>query len=184
MRLYAFALFALVACSKSEATPTPQPVEASAPVAAPPVDAGPQRTTKKGAFARFVGEALSECIDIQITDVTRHDEAGAAVDQIGAAGKTLPGATRISQSCAEAFGDRQVLASCTMTDRNEKGSSELVFSYYDFAKVGLSDTEMKQCLEVKGAWSAVPRTSREWRRAKLDHDVRELRKATGKLEEP
>lgn len=176
----ALLLLALVACSKTQAAPTPPPAEASVAVvvdAAPAVDAAPPVLT--ASFAHFIKGNLYECVEMTLTGTST--EAG---DPFAKAEKQMKDAKRIDESCSETFADRQVLATCTIaSDVDGGGSAKLVSSFYDFADVGLNDKQMAECLEIKGRWKAIPRDSKEWHKAKLEHDRKRLGKAVDKLNE-
>lgn len=191
MRFVAVLAVVLVACSKSQATQSTPPVEASAPIvaavdAAPAVDASPPIRTKhyEASFAHFENSNLFECVDLLI-DLEPPADAGAdwkpKEDPIVAAKKGMKGATKIQQSCAEAFADRPVLASCAYGGKGDGGAVNATAHFYNFADVGLKDEQMADCLKGDGRWKAIARDSAEWRKAKLDYDRKRLRKAVDKL---
>ena len=69
------------------------------------------------------------------------------------------------------------LSVCTITSHGPKEktkgglAAEVTASafFYDFATVGLSDEQMKDCLASKGEWRAVARDSDTFRKAQLEH---------------
>jgi hypothetical protein len=89
--------------------------------------------------------------------------------------------TELQSVCTEQFADRKALASCVLeknavSDAGFVGKNRLVSHYYNYGLLSKSDTYMKQCLEIKGIWKAVPRDSSEWLAAKIEHQQRSLRK--------
>jgi hypothetical protein len=112
-------------------------------------------------------------------------------------------ATPVPMNCVATLKDRVVLATCSIEVAVPVPDAEKVAKaakaapgstafpqltslpitlsvsarYYNFGTVGLSDKPMTECLSMKGSWSAVGRDSREWARARLDHDSRKLRRA-------
>ena len=111
--------------------------------------------------------------------------------------------TPVPTTCTATLKDRVVLATCSIevalpaaepgkiaeVVKKAPGSAPLLqlmatpmtlkvsARYYNFGTVGLSDKPMTDCLALKGSWNALDRDSREWARAKLDHDSRKLRRA-------
>ena len=90
----------------------------------------------------------------------------------------------VPKGCAVQFADRTPLAVCGF-EKEQKGLRVAYTSNrYLFEDVGLSDTAMKECIEMGADWKAVPRDSKEWRAAKLEHSRRKLQKLGDKLATP
>lgn len=183
---------ALVGCSKSpppsSAPPEAGPLEASAPAvpvsALAPVDAAPPRKVSQASVARIAKDALNECVDMS-TDLAADADAGKdpaaeLVKDMAKKDKTL---TLIPKACGEQFADRTALATCTMKQVGKNGTITVASHRYSFADVGLSDAAMKECLDMKGDWNAVPRDSAEFRKAKIEHARRGLQRTVDKLDQ-
>lgn len=196
-------LLALVACGKKEA---PAPAPSTTPVPAAPVastsattavvDAAPLKTSLQytAAFVHFEKGRLFECVDV---DLTVHAPADAGADwkppkdPLAEMAKKFKGTSRIDQPCSAQFADRTVLASCTyaLDEKPVDGgpaagafaSGTFRTSFYDFADVGLDDNQMADCMKAKGKWTAVARDSVEWRKARLEHNRKNLQKQVDKL---
>jgi hypothetical protein len=156
-------------------------IAASSADVTPPAPAV-QTASFRHVAAYFRKDALDECVEFTV-DVTPSADAGAdwrvksekAVQEhfkkMHGKDKNL---TEVQTSCAEAFADRTVLATCsaaTDMSKGDAGAGSVVMtvesSYYNFATVGEDDTFMKQCLEIKGKWKALSRDSHDWRVAQL-----------------
>lgn len=133
---------------------------------------------------RLEGDVLEECVDVAI-DVTPPTDAGPdwrpKDDPTDLFMSSVKSMTRIPQKCAGQFADRTALATCDVSKDVEQKTGAVMHvrvrsAFYPFERVGLSDLDMKDCLEMKGEWRAIPRSSREWQDAKLDHARRAVAK--------
>ncbi len=153
----------LLACGQNKAAPVPPPSPSSSIVVAPL----PTSRTYRASFSHFIKDDLFECVDLErvVTDGGADPFEGFEVKE----------AKRIPKTCGETFAGRSVLATC------KDKESGTVAHFFDFETVGLSDGLMKDCLEDGGEWSALPRDSREFKRAKLDHATKQLHAASKAL---
>lgn len=186
----------LVGCSKPEAKPAPvETVPSAAPVVKsaepPPAPKAYQGTIS---FAHFAKDQIFECIDATV-QIQPPGDAGAdwapKDDPIAKLATTpfLKKTTKLSKPCGEQFGDRTVLASCTLVDKGERhdgGNPRLVVTFtsnfYNYEDVGPTDEHMKDCLQNGGDWKALSRDSAEWKKAKLEHSRKGLQKAVDRLQ--
>ena len=189
MRSLVLASLFVLGCSRP--APVADRVEAGAVVGTaaplPVIDAAPAARTKhfRASLAHFVKNQLFECIDLSM-DLEPPADAGAdwkppdnPTDTVRKSmSKEL---TPIQDPCGVAFADRTVLATCSHAHKGDAGSGEVNTSFYGYDDIGLSDEQMADCLKGKGRWNALARDSLEFRKAKLDYDSRNLRKAVGKL---
>ncbi len=192
----------LVACKRPAPSVTVDasvatPVEAAAPVATAVVEVdaapAPRTLTYQVSLVRFAKDVLDDCTDFDLV-VTPPADAGAdwqpKEDVVGALAKSSKGFTKIAKRCEEQFSDRTALAACKNSfDRTDKktGSSWKVRAtthHFNFGTVGVSDSDMTLCLKDGGDWTSIPRDSKEWRQAKLDHSRRGLQHAVDKLNAP
>jgi hypothetical protein len=133
--------------------------------------------------AHFVKDNLDECVDFTLR-TTNPDGPRKLKEALGK-DKEM---TALPTTCADAFKDRLVLATCTAEvaqlrsqadagppdGGRDRGSLTLVSHYYRFATVVESDAFMKQCFESKGTWDALRRDSEEFQRAQRDWHARKL----------
>lgn len=188
---YAWLALALVACSKPETKPAPQPEASSTPVAKaaePPPPA--KQFVGEASFAHFVKDQIFECVDIAVVippPPGAPSDWKPSEDIFGRTVKAMSkDATKLSKTCDEQFADRTVLASCTMkqkgkTDAGTSASATVTANFYNFEDVGKDDSQMKDCLKGGGDWKAVSRDSVEWKKAKLEHSRKGLEKASERL---
>lgn len=174
MRRPLVSLLCLLACSK----PEPPAADAGAsptPSASASATGGP--LTYRASVVTMDGKTLEECTDLTVTLVPPPNApAGWKPKDNVIAGllKTMKGATRIEKPCAEQFADRTVLATCETaatskrTDGSE-GQIKISASYYDYAKVGLTEAYMAICTGRQGKWKPIARDSAEWQKAKAEH---------------
>jgi hypothetical protein len=174
---------ALVACAKPA---PPAPAEEAPPVVAKA--AGPSAHTFTGHMAELSGGLLRECADMSVK-VSPPPDAGAdwqpKANPLDKFAKDVK-RTAIPKPCAEQFADRLALATCTVRSSapaktGEAFTVEVATRFYDFGDVGTSDAKMAECLETKGDWSAIPKDSHEWRKARLEHSRKRLEKAADDL---
>jgi hypothetical protein len=141
--------------------------------------------------ATFKDDVLDNCTDLSI--VAKPEKVGQVREDIE---KTLRNIKKDSlrvDSCAEAFKDRVVLASCHVEvvavgeDSNEwtlDRKGEVVKAGGETIQIGIyqylfettfeSDRAMRECLEAKGKWEALRRDSDEFKRAERDAHTRKL----------
>lgn len=127
-------------------------------------------------------DSLGECVDFSI-DVTLAPDAGEPKkDPIEALMKNMKGLTKIGKPCAEAFPDRTVFATCTLTKREDDGGTSvsmvIVSHRFDFAAVADTDRYMKECLDMRGEWNAIRRDSPDWHAAKAEQARKRLERLT------
>lgn len=152
------------------------PLPSVAPNAAPSPSAGIALDAIPDAraaliFAHFVGENLAECIEI---------EAVGSAEKTEELGKLDPGAKdakilKLSKPCTESFADRVELAGCTFEKTKDGATVKMRSHIYAFDVAFQTDANMRECLEMKGEWKAISRTSAEYNRAKLEADSARLR---------
>lgn len=170
------------ACSKKDAVQQAPLSVTSAPSSEPALAASALPDVPKPhferTFARFNKDVLAECSDFQV-DLLSQGDGGDPTDGIAKNALKDKSLQEITKPCNESFADRTPLATCTVSKPVDGGTMSARGLFFDFGEVGLSDVHMRDCLKMKGEWSAIPRDSQEWRRAKLDHDTKALRKLTG-----
>jgi hypothetical protein len=175
------ALLVLVGCRRA-----PPPVEETPPVAAeaPPVaaEAPPAPTTSKHriSIAEVRDGTLQGCTDVDV-EIHAPDQGAPPREKLS------EGMTYVDRPCSESFADRTVLATCTHTQELEVDAgpnATLAFKahVYDFERALGSDDEMLSCLREKGAWWALKKGSPEWRKARRDDNMRDLKSASRNLQ--
>lgn len=160
-RLVCACLLAVLSCSKD----TPREIVEVAPAAVPQqprdaaVDGGPFHVVSVASFNR---DELAECVDFVV--------AGSIAGIEGDAGNVV-----LSKPCYETFKGRMVVASCAIDAVPDAGHVDagftmkmMVQSLYRVEGVFESDRYMRECLEEKGTWNAVPRDAPEVQRALRD----------------
>lgn len=199
-RLMVFGVLALSAAgcgrSKAEAAVTTSAAATAtepAPSAAPAPPAVPQPVSQVSAqttMVSFVKGKLSECTDISFT---LHRAEGSKSDWESVAGakvkegiaqftkKVNPSSVESQSRCAEQFKDRLRLASCRVSysGKTELGSTAIVAesSYYKYEDIYSSDEFMRECMEMKGKWEALPKDSPEVASARRNDLAERLMKA-------
>ncbi len=148
--------------------------------ALPSVDAAPPPKTFSASYAKFsADDVLQVCMEYTMVgdfDGGKEDAETAWAKSTKPKDKSM---AFVKRGCSRQFSDRTVLASCTVSKNKDAQAVTLNVNYYDFETVGLNDLEMKDCMnELKGEWDALPRDSKEWRAAKLEHAQRKLHKLT------
>lgn len=190
---------ALLFGCRSQPAAVDAPPEGGAAVAqssaslAPAANSSPPRTEQPDAgdglmvftvsVAHFAKDNLDECVDL--TFRTSNPDGGKKLKETFGKDKET---TLLPATCADAFKDRLVLATCTAevsqprgkadagpTDGGaDRGSISFVSRYYRFETVVNSDAFMKQCFESQGHWDALRRDSEEFQRAQRDSHARKL----------
>lgn len=54
--------------------------------------------------------------------------------------------------------------------------TKITIFYFGYRSAGSTDEEHQTCLKLHGTWDSLPEDSREWKAAKLEYHVRELKK--------
>lgn len=149
-------------------------------------DAGDGLTEVVVSVAHFVKDNLDECMDASLR-TSKPDVATKLLRESLHKDKDKS-TTLLPTTCADAFKDRLVLATCTAETSKrrdhadagpadggvEAASLSLVSRYYRFETVVESDLFMKQCFEMQGRWNALRRDSEEFQRAQRDYHARKL----------
>jgi hypothetical protein len=166
----------LVGCGQAEAPPPP--VAATVPVAQAPVAPPPPTVHRETrTIASFTNGELWECDDFAF-EGSLADAPAVTAAAAGLTAELENGSTVLLQTCDEAFGDRTVWGTCSI--RDERQDPRLVVTgaarFYRFADVYDSDGRMQECLEMRGAWSAKPRDTPEWTRARREADLAALQR--------
>lgn len=176
-----FALLFLAACSK--------PVQKTdhSPVAPPPVVASqPATRTFVAAAYGMTGGKLDTCVEVSV-EVDVPKDVATGWPKKNPAEVLLPKeGTKLPGTCKEQFGDRVALASCELDPKPyaADGGSLTVGRrsvHYLFETVGTSDEEMNTCNAAGGRWTSIPRTSREWKRAAIEHERSKLERLSKKI---
>ena len=127
-------------------------------------------------FAAFKGDDMVECDEFSAVTAKPAADIAAAADALWKSfqpGKADGGTvTRLSRPCAEQFSDRPPFGSCVgyAIWKDAPGLRASTF-HYAFGDVYRSDWAMKECLNMGGAWSSIPRTSEQFREAQLRFDA-------------
>jgi hypothetical protein len=165
----------LVACGQVEA-PSP-PVAPAVPVAQAPVATPPEPHRERRVVVRFQDRELRECTEFVVEGDPAHAETLRGIAD-GFTSDLDEGSSRVDQGCDEAFGDRVAWGTCAM--RIEEPDSPAVVlgtaNFYSFAEVYDTDVRMQECLEMSGRWSAQPRDTPEWARARRQTDLAALQR--------
>jgi hypothetical protein len=121
---------------------------------------------------------LRECVDITVrSDDPNHQQAvKEALDAIGEKATGDDQLQQVSGPCDNVV-DRPELASCVVTKAENGVVIEGVSRFYAIEMIDGTDANMRNCLRDGGEWRAVKRDSREFRRAKLEGAMRDLKKA-------
>ena len=172
--------------SIEDASPPLVPPVAVPLLVAVEVDAAPPAKVSRTSVAKLSGGLLDECVDISFQG--EPPDAGPNWDPatgfVKGAKLKDKDVMVVPKGCAVQFADRTPLAVCGF-EKEQKGLRVAYTSNrYLFEDVGLSDTAMKECIEMGGDWKAVPRDSKEWRAAKLEHSRRKLQKLGDELATP
>lgn len=155
---------------------------ASAPLSVPITTS----TIVTSGAATFKDDVLDNCTDLSI--VAKPEKVGQVRDEIEKVLRSIKKDSLRVDSCAEAFKDRVVLASCEIEiaaggdDANEwtldpkgevvkesgAGGEKIRIGMYQylFETTFESDRAMRECLEAKGKWEALRRDSDDFKRAK------------------
>lgn len=152
----------------------------AAPTGLPDAGDGPREVT--ASVAHFEKDNLDECVDFKLR-TNNPDDARKLKEALRKNKET----TLLPTTCADAFKDRLVLATCTAEVSQQRqadaGASDagadrasitLVSRYYRFATVVESDAFMKQCFESRGTWDALRRDSEEFQRAQREWHAKKL----------
>jgi hypothetical protein len=155
---------ALTGCCYSPA-PSAAPVAVSAPVS-PAVESAPSAPTRyHAASAIFDGATLVGCFDIESSNPIELN---------------MDEQTHVLRvPCSEMYSDRTVIASCETPVRTEQSEGITTLLYYRTDAVG--DGDSIGCVENGGTWSALPRDSREYRRARLEESTEQLQRAAERI---
>ncbi len=180
-----------VACNRKTASiADASPPAVVAPMAAPlpvvVVDAAPPAKVSRTSLAKLTAGILDECVDVSFQGEPA--DAGPnwdpTADFVKGAKRKDKDVMVVPKGCAVQFADRTPLAVCSF-EKEQKGVRVAYTSNrYLFEDVGLSDTAMKECIEMGADWKSVPRDSKEWRAAKLDHSRRKLQRLGDRLATP
>jgi hypothetical protein len=178
----ALLLVVLVGCGKSHSSAATAASTSPTPIAsAPPSDSSvgnTEPTRERFVVATFAKDVLAECDEVTLEGSIPPEKIAAIRAKLAADKNTQ----ELSKSCTDQFSDRLVLAGCVASQRNDAGDASIVVaSYYYIVESLLNDGAMRECLKSKGEWHAVPRDSREWRRARVEADQRKLEKLSGQV---
>lgn len=191
------AFFALGACAKANredpAPSRPEPAAAvthatakAAASPAPPSEPVPAMTISVLTYEKG---AADECIDLRL--FTASGDAGQKrVDGLKQMADNVvkKGGSVLKKSCREQLADRVPLASCTVRSLTEGDAGgeyarlEAVSTYYSIVTLDASDEYMKNCIELKGDWSALPKDSHEFRRARAEQTLKKANEMLDKAQ--
>jgi hypothetical protein len=147
-------------------------------------DAPPETRSSTVSFAVFdKADILSECEDLEFSgvrsDATLDPEVIFQRIKAQVAGDKNRVPMRIGRPCATQFSDRTAFGVCVVGAEDKTIKFVARMSWYSFADVYENDSTMRECLSMRGTWDAVPRTSEQFRSAKLEHDLKAATKAFG-----
>lgn len=88
----------------------------------------------------------------------------------------MKGLVTLRQSCKQAFADRTVFASCEYSVVVPDGGPLMdgLEYYYNIDTLEADDGYMKECLESRGRWSAMPRDDPKYLRAHARHNAEKV----------
>ncbi|HVV49876.1 MAG TPA: hypothetical protein VHO06_09470 [Polyangia bacterium] len=168
----------LVACERRPQSSAPS-VSTTEPAPAPAAAKTPVLLL---ALAAFKNDELVECDDLEGTgQIKPGADIKAASDQLWGAFKKPKDSTvvttRLQRKCSEQFQDRKPFAVCSnpLMVKDVPGLHVRI-SHYSFANVFRTDGLMRECMQLGGEWSAMSRTSDEFREAELRFDTLEAQK--------
>jgi hypothetical protein len=163
----------------------------ASPVVAPPASAPAAPSSVTVSLATFTPKdtLLDECIDLTMPVPPGVDagRVGDGLGQLATQGKTAT-MSRIYKLCSEQFKDMPILATCVshLSLQRDGGSRtveiESVERYYNIDTLTSSNGYMKNCLDMRGDWSAADRDSPEYRaavRARARRDIEKAQKLLG-----
>lgn len=119
---------------------------------------------------------LFECLELT---VHRRPELQKAPEEIAKEFEEVAKLKMRKGACADSLSDRTPWASCSVAIKAEDSSDErgvIASRFYDFSDVYDSDRRFSECLEMEGDWSASPRNTPEWERARRRADAEKLQK--------
>lgn len=117
-------------------------------------------------LATFGDNGLDSCVEILTPFQPGHD-GGPPIP---------PGATRIDQTCADAFADRKELASCALPDfATDAGTFHQAIHYYDAVTLD-TDRYMRECFEGHGTWKAVSREDQAYLHSRMQGHAKQLQR--------